>query len=81
MELSRLKREKVKKFRNWVQAGRPRGNNNPEWCEHKKARKTFNKELRRVSKEYENEQIKIAINKAEVDRGIFGRCLKIQEGL
>ena len=73
--LTCLKRQKVSKYRLWVEKGRPRGNS-LEWEEHKKARKEFNKELRKLSRSYENEQIAKATKAAECDRNMFWKLLK-----
>ena len=75
-ELKRLKKIKVIKFHEWVKAGRPRDPGNIFWQAHKSAKKAFSKEIRKVSKQYENDQILTAIQKAEVDRNFFWKMLK-----
>ena len=75
-ELTKLKRTKVIKFRICVNEGRPRDANSISWAEHKDAKKKFQKELKRLSKSYENEQVLQAVNAANVDRGVFWRLVK-----
>ena len=77
-KLSLLKKDKVQKFRDWVNAGRPRGPTHPEWVEHVNAEKTFRKEMRRLDKSYENHQVDKVIESATADRNIFWRLLKKQ---
>ena len=74
--LKKLKMIKVEKFNQWKQAGRPRESDNPLLCAHKDAKKQFSRELRRVSKLYENEQVLRAVQASEIDRGAFWKMLK-----
>ena len=60
-KLKELKGIKVKKFNSWKEAGRPRDPDNPVWQEHKVAKKEFSQEIRKVSKQYENEQVVRAV--------------------
>ena len=46
------------------------------WLEHKKAKSNFAKELRCISKAYENEQILRTVKDAEIDRNSFWRVVK-----
>ena len=73
-----LKRNKVEKFRDWVNAGRPRGPEHSEWVEHVKAERIFRKEMRKLDKAYENRQVEQVIESATADRNIFWRLLKKQ---
>ena len=71
-----LKRDKVIKYKEWVRAGRPRDNDNVLWQEYKASKKVFSKEIRRVSRTYDEEQVAKTVNSIEVDRNIFWRFLK-----
>ena len=75
-ELSNFKTEKIAKYRIWVAEGRPRSQNSKSWSEHKCAKKSFAKAIKRVSKEYENEKMIEAIESNSTDRSAFWRHLK-----
>ena len=75
-KLTFLKKNKVEKFKIWNLAGRPRNNDNNTLLEHRKAKRLFNKELRRLSYAYENEQIVDAVSAAQIDRNAFWRIVK-----
>ena len=46
------------------------------WIEHKKCNKLFAKGLKCLSKEYKEEQIRVAINLSELDKHAFWKMLK-----
>ena len=75
-KLSTLKKIKVERFRIWHSAGRPREKDNPITIAHREAKKCFAKELRRVSRSYENEQILNAVSAAELNRNVFWKVIK-----
>ena len=75
-ELSELKREKVIKFRIWVSEGRPREETSKVWKEHKEAKKSFAKAIKRISRQYENSQMLEAIEGNSVNRSVFWQHLK-----
>ena len=74
--LSHLKRVKVAKFKLWKDAGRPREDSNCLFTAHKTAKKDFAREIRRVSRSYENEQVLQTIESAEVNRNAFWKIVK-----
>ena len=74
--LTALKKIKVEKFNIWKHAGRPRSREDPLLIEHKAAMKQFSKELRRVSREYENEEVFNAVSAAQTDRNAFWKIVK-----
>ena len=74
--LSQLKRTKVTMFRKWNEAGRPREPDAVVWLDHKRAKQMFRKELKMVSRRYENEQILRAVHDAELDRNSFWKVVK-----
>ena len=73
--LTTLKKDKVTKFRVWKAAGRPRNPDSDCLREHKKAKKAFCHELRKLSKQYESDEILDAVNSADVNRAYFWRLL------
>ena len=75
-QLSELKREKIESHRNWVSQGKPREVGYVHWETYKTDKKRFRKELKRLGKEYEDEQVMHAINTAEVDRYQFWKLVK-----
>ena len=75
-ELKQLKVIKVRKFKTWVAEGRPRDASYPSWNEHKDAKKDFARAMRRVAREYENNQMVEAVNSCTTDKTIFWRHLK-----
>ena len=77
-ELSVLKVIKVEKYRQWVKAGRPREPDNPLRIQHLETKKRFNKELRRLDRCYENQQVKRVIESASADRNVFWKLPKRQ---
>ena len=74
--LSNMKKSKVDKFKLWCSAGRPRAEDNLLFIEHKSAKKRFAKELRKVSRAYENNKVVEAVTAAQVDRNAFWRIVK-----
>ena len=75
-ELGDLKRQKVEAYRNWTEHGKPRDPTNPFYISNKEAKKAFRKRIKRISSEYDDEKIKEAIEKAELDKNIFWKMLK-----
>ena len=74
-ELSQLKYNKVVSYRKWVLAGRPRSQLNPLFIEYKSDKKLFHSSLKRLSKEYENQEILEAVKTAEINRNSFWRLI------
>ena len=74
--LNELKKVKVNTYRAWVKVGRPRDRENPVRIEYIGAKKLFRKELKRIGRQYEDDQIAAAVKAAEVDRGQFWRLVK-----
>ena len=79
-KLTELKRDKVVKFNIWKSHGRPRAHDDVTWINHNLAKKAFSRELRKVSKSYENDQIVNAIHASEIDKGIFWKMVKRSRG-
>ena len=75
-DLSSLKKEKVKDYRAWVAAGRPRDPLHPLMISYKNSKKAFAKTIKRLSKRYENEEIRRAVELAEVNRNSFWHLLR-----
>ena len=75
-ELSKLKKDKVKCYRDWVSEGRPRDSDNQFWVNHKKAKKIFAKRIKEISKKYESDKIEQAISSSELNINQFWRMLK-----
>ena len=75
-ELDTLKKEKVRRFRDWCDAGRPRDPDNPLRKANCEAKKCFRKRIKSIAKAYEDKKICDATLKAEVDRNSFWRMLK-----
>ena len=53
--LSRLKKEKIKFYRVWVDAGRPRDPDSPLWVNYKESKKSFSREIKKLTRKYEND--------------------------
>ena len=79
-ELSALKREKVRCHRVWISQGRPRGVEDPSYIAYKTSKKEFSRCLRRLSFEYENEEVLKAVRTAEVNSNDFWRLVKRARG-
>ena len=75
-ELSHLKYVKVRAYRAWVNAGRPRDNTSILYQEDKKAKKDFRRRLKQISRDYDNEKMKKSVESAEIDHNVFWRLLK-----
>ena len=75
--LSELKRKKVISYRQWVREGRPRDQDNKLYLLYKQDKKLFHKTIKRLSKQYENEEILSAVKSAELDRNSFWRLVSI----
>ena len=75
-ELSELKRVKVKCFKEWRDAGRPRDRENPLRIRNLEAKKNFKNRLKKISKEHEEKKIYEAVQTSELDRKEFWRILK-----
>ena len=75
-ELSVLKKFKIKCFREWVSAGRPRDRNDITWIRNNEAKKNFARKLRELSKLYESEKIQEAIRTSELNINKFWKMLR-----
>ena len=75
-KLQYLKVAKVKAFREWCAANRPRQPDNVLRQRHMQCKKSFAKKLRQLSKQYREERVTEAVNKSEVDKNAFWRLLK-----
>ena len=75
--LTLLKRRKVDSYRKWVNAGRPRGDTCELFRQHKLDKKIFHTTLKKISKQYENEEILRAVKTSELDRNSFWRLLNV----
>ena len=75
-ELNALKKGKIMAYRNWINAGRPRDPDNDLFLANKTAKKLFRKRLKTLSREYDDEKIREAVKKAELDQTTFWKMLK-----
>ena len=75
-ELNILKIEKVKRFKEWCQVGRPRDPTDPHRISHLNAKKAFSKKLKILAKGYRDTEIQDAVRSAEFNRNTFWRLLK-----
>ena len=75
-DLDVLKKEKVNCYRKWKEAGMPRDRDSALRKAHLSAKKNFMKKLRKMHREYENEQIEDVIRSAEVNKSHFWNLLK-----
>ena len=75
-ELNRLKRNKVNCHRLWKEAGRPRDPLSELFINHKKARKDFMRELKRVQKDYERKEIDDIVSDAYSNKDKFWKRVK-----
>ena len=75
LHLTELKRAKVECHKLWKEAKRPRGEN-PLYLNHKQAKKNFMRELRRVQKDYERNEIDGIIRDAHSNKNRFWRKIK-----
>ena len=69
--LTRLKKEKVKFYRVWVDAGRPRDTDSPLWVNYKESKKIFSREIKILARKYENDEIVQIARSAEINRNSF----------
>ena len=74
--LKALKKEKVKRFKEWCNVGRPRDKDNPFRIANIKAKKSFAKELKSIARSYDDEVICKASRDSEIDRNSFWRLLR-----
>ena len=75
-ELTLLKFEKVKAYKEWIKAGRSRIRDDPLYVKYKSTKKDFIKRLRQVSKGYDEVKVNEIIKSAECDHTNFWRILK-----
>ena len=75
-DLSELKRAKVYAYHAWVDAGRPRTDDNPFFINYKFTKKEFMREITSLSKQYENDEILEVVRLAEFNRNSFWRMLQ-----
>ena len=71
-----LKMEKIRTYRIWVVAGRPRAPENIFFINYKTAKKCFMKRLKQLSRDYENAEILSAVRMAEIDKNCFWRLVR-----
>ena len=74
--LSELKRKKVACYKEWKDDGCPRVNDAPTWVAHKEAKKVFRREIKKVQRKYERDEINRVLKSAEYDRNNFWRIIK-----
>ena len=79
-ELNLLKKDKMFWFGQWKREGRSLDENNYVRRMMKSSKKMFNKRIRQLSNEYQNQLIAEAATKAEVDRNGFWRLMKTFKG-
>ena len=75
-ELDVLKQVKVQAFKAWTDARRPRECTNPLFEVNKVAKKNFRKRLKKISRDNDENKIKEAVQKAELDHTTFWKMLK-----
>ena len=75
-ELTTLKQLKVQAFRAWIAEGRPRDPTNYFFMANKLAKKNFRKRLKQVAKGYDEDKVKEAVTKAEIDQNCFWKLMK-----
>ena len=71
-----LKFEKVRTYRRWVAAGRPRDAGDQSFEDYKHAKKLFSKTLSQLSKQYENEEVVEAVKLAEMNMNSFWKLVR-----
>ena len=71
-----LKAAKIKDYRMWVNAGRPRNPDHYLYMRYKISKKAFLRRLSELSREFENAEILNAVKMAELDRNCFWRLIK-----
>ena len=74
--LTMLKRDKIFHYKKWVWAGRPRSRDDTLWVSYKRSKNTFSRELRKLSKLYDEEEVAKTVESVEADKNIFWRFLK-----
>ena len=74
--LRELKREKVFAYRVWKSEGSVRDPLDANFINHKKAKREFRCELKKVQRDYEKKQVQDLIYSAECDRNKFWKLVK-----
>ena len=74
-DLTRLKKVKVEKYKAWKIAGRPKGED-PFYISHREANKNFSREMRRLPKLYEQQQLNDVVNSIGLNKSFFWRAIK-----
>ena len=75
-DLTRLKKEKNFHYNNWKRSDRPRNADNPLYVQYKKSKLNFLRQLRKLSREYEEKEIAEIIKSTEIDYKFFWKALK-----
>ena len=75
-ELSLLKYNKVQAYREWCKGGRPRDRSNHLFQANNRAKKDFRKLLKQISRQYEDDKLRKAVESSELDHTAFWRLLK-----
>ena len=57
-------------------AGRPRDNDDPRCANYRHSKKSFSQSLRKLSKQYENEEVVRAVKDVEISRNIFWNIVR-----
>ena len=76
-QLSALKKIKMCAYRKWVSEGKPGDDDSTLKEEYRIAKKGFASELKKLSQEYESEQISDLVSSVGLDRKFFWRALKM----
>ena len=79
-ELNILKKDKIRTYRAWVAADRPRDNDNTLRREYLSSKKAFNKRLYSLARDYENDSMRQVMESAELGNSDFWRAVKKQRG-
>ena len=74
--LNDLKKEKVIAYRKWKFEGSSRDPTNSSFINHKRARRNFRRELKKVQRDYEKKKVQEIVSSAECDRTKFWKLVK-----
>ena len=75
-KMDALKSNKIRAYKIWVNAGRPREANDHRFQEYKLTKMMFSRKLCALCKEYENSEVLNAVKTVENDRNSFWRLVK-----
>ena len=74
--LTQLKRDKIICYKNWKNDGCPRSLTSDSWVAHKNAKRIFRREIKKIQRDFERDEVNRILETAEFNRNKFWKIVK-----